>query len=298
MANLFDINLNRLVVFVAIVEAGSITAAAKRLGLAKTMVSSHMQKLEAEIGSNLLVRTTRRLHLTDAGAQFFAACQKILQDTESAIAQANNDTRQLRGKLRIATPIDYGASAIAPLAAQLAKQHPELHIEIIASDQRVDMVAEGIDIAIRIGRLADSSHKASLIAPFDEWLVAAPDYFPNGLPQIPEQLDNHSFVALSVLPNPLNWTLTRANFAPVSLRFRSVIMSNTSVAVQAATLAGAGLAVLPEYSVKSDVADGKLVRLLPEWSLPGGGIYAVFPASIQRSKKVSIFIEALKQRYS
>lgn len=298
MANLFDINLNRLVVFVAVVETGSITAAAKRLGLAKTMVSAHMQKLEAEIGSNLLVRTTRRLHLTEAGTQFYEACQKILQDTEVAIAQANSNTRQLRGKLRISVSIDYGASVIAPLAAQLSKQHPDLRIEIIASDHRVDMVAEGIDVSIRIGRLADSSHKAALIAPFDEWLVTSPDFFAGNLPESPEQLNVYPFVGLSVLPNPLHWTFTRNNFASVTLRFHSSIMTNTTLAIQAAVLAGAGIAVLPDYSVKKDIAEGRLVRLLPEWSLPGGGIYAVFPALIQRSQKVSVFIEALKQRYS
>ena len=249
MANLFDINLNRLVVFVAVVETGSITAAAKRLGLAKTMVSTHMQRLEAEIGSNLLVRTTRRLHLTEAGTQFYEACQKILHDTEAAIAQANSNTRQLRGKLRISVSIDYGASVIAPLAAQLSKQHPDLRIEIIASDHRVDMVAEGIDVSIRIGRLADSSHKAALIAPFDEWLVAAPDYFAGAVPDAPEQLDVYPFVGLSVLPNPLHWTFTRDNFASVTLRFHSSIMTNTTLAIQAAGLAGAGIALLPDYSV-------------------------------------------------
>ncbi len=298
MANLFDINLNRLVVFVAVVETGSITAAAKRLGLAKTMVSTHMRKLEAEIGSNLLVRTTRRLHLTEAGTRVYEACQKILQDTELAIADANTSTRQLRGKLRISTSIDYGASVVAPLAAELGKLNPELRIELIASDQRIDMVAEAIDVAIRIGRLADSSHKAALIAPFDEWLVAAADFFPAGLPQTPEQLEAYPFVGLSVLPNPLHWTFTRSGFASSTLRFRAACMSNTSSVVQAAVLAGAGIAVLPDYSVKKDIAEGRLVRLLPEWSLPGGGIYAVFPALVQRSQKVSVFIEALKQRYS
>ncbi len=298
MTSLFDINLNRLVVFAAVVETGSITAAANRLGLAKTMVSTHIQKLEAEIGSNLLVRTTRRLHLTEAGTRFYEACQKILQDTELAIAEASNDTRQLRGKLRISTSIDYGALVVSPLAAGLCKLHPDLRIEIIASDHRVDMVAEGIDLAIRIGRLADSSHKAALIANFDEWLVAAPDYFAEGLPDSPDQLNSFPLIGLSVLPNPLYWTFARQGFASITQRFQSALMTNTSLGVQAAARVGAGLAVLPDYAVKDDIATGRLVRLLPEWSLPGGGIYAVFPGSVQRSQKVGVFIEALKQRYS
>lgn len=297
MANLIDINLNRLVVFAAVVEAGSITAAAKRLGLAKTMVSTHMQKLELEVGSNLLVRTTRRLHLTEAGVLFYEACKKILADTEAAIAVASTNTQQLRGKLKVSASIDYGASVVAPLAAELTRAHPELQIEILSSDNRVDMVAEGIDVAIRIGRLVDSSHRAALISYFDEWIVAPPDMFPNGLPQSPHELEAYPFVGLSVLTNPTYWTFSKEGVASETLRFNANVMANTSSAVRAAVLAGAGLMIHPDFSVQEDIAAGRLIRLLPDWSLPGGGIYAVFPASVQRAQKVSVFIDALKQRY-
>lgn len=298
MTNLFDINLNRLVVFAAVVEAGSITAAAKRLGLAKTMVSAHMQKLEAEIGSNLLVRTTRSLHLTEAGTLFYEACQKILQDTEAAVSLASSTTQQLRGKLRISVSIDYGASVIAPLAAELSKANPELRIEIVASDNRVDIVTEGIDVAIRIGRLADSTHKAALISHFEEWVVAPPELFANGLPQSPKDLEQYPFVGLSVLPNPLNWTFVQTGVQSESVRLSDRFMANTSVAVKAAVLAGAGFMIHPNFSVEDEIASGRLIRLFPEWLLPGGGIYAVFPSAVQRSHKVGVFIAALKQRYS
>ncbi len=297
MASLFDINLNRLVVFVAVVETGSITAAAKRLGLVKTMVSTHIQKLEAEIGSHLLVRTTRRLHLTEAGMLFYDACQKILQDTEAAIALASSNTQQVRGKLRVSVSVDFGASVIAPLAAELIRAHPELRIEIISSDQRVDMVAEGVDVAIRIGRLADSSHKAVLIAHFEEWVVASPKMFAMGLPGRPKELEQHPFVALSVLSNALNWNFVRKGHASESVRFNASISSNTSISVKAAALADAGFIIQPDFLVKDEIAEGRLIRLLPEWALPGGGIYAVFPASVQRSHKVGVFIAALKQYY-
>ena len=189
MASLADINLNRLVVFAAVVETGSITAAAKRLNLAKTMVSSHMQKLEAELGVGLLVRTTRRMQLTQAGDDFYQACRQILAATEEALAQATSNTEQLRGRLRLATSIDFGAAVVAPLAAELRLVHPELQIEILASDQKVDLVAEGVDLAIRMGRLADSSHKAALIGHFAEWLVAPPELFAKGLPAHPRELE-------------------------------------------------------------------------------------------------------------
>ena len=296
MANLFDINLNRLVVFVAVVETGSITGAAKRLGSAKTMVSAHIQKLEAEIGSNLLVRTTRRLHLTEAGSRFYEACQKILSDTQSAITEAAGDVRQLRGKLRIATTVDFGAMVIAPLAAELCRQNPELRIEIVASDNRTDMVAAGIDVAIRIGRLVDSSHKAALIAHYEEWLLAAPDILPKRLPRSPADLESFPFVGLSALSSPLNWTFVKRGCASQSLRFSASIMANTSAAVKAAVLAGAGVMIQPHFSVEDDVAQGRLVRLLPQWSLPDGGIYAVYPTGSQKSKKLRVFIDALKLR--
>lgn len=297
MANLIDINLNRLTVFAAVVETGSITAAAKRLGLAKTMVSTHMQRLEAEIGSNLLVRTTRRLHLTEAGSLFYEACQKILHDTELAIAQASSNTRELRGMLRISATVDFGATVVAPLAAELCCANPELRVEIVASDNRVDMVAAGIDVSIRVGRLADSSHKAALIAYFEEWVLATPEFIAGRLPETPEALESLPFVGLSVLPNPLNWTFVQQGHASVPVRLNGGIMANTSAAVKAAVMAGAGVMIQPHFTVMEDVAAGRLVRLLPQWSLQGGGIYAVFPALVQRSQKVTVFIEALKQRY-
>lgn len=298
MSKLFDINLNRLVVFAAVVETGSITAAAKRLGLAKTMVSAHMQKLEAEIGSNLLVRTTRRLHLTEAGTLFYESCQKILLDTENAIALASSNSQQLRGKLRISTSIDFGASVIAPLAAELVKQHPDLRIEILSSDERVDMVSAGIDVAIRIGRLTDSSHRAAFIAYFEDWLVVHPSLLSDGMPKSPADLEGFPFVGLSVLPNPTYWTFTQAGKPSESVRFNASVMANTASAVKAAVQAGAGMMVHPDVFVKDDIAAGRLVRLLPEWSLPGGGIYAVYPQSVHRSQKVSVLIAALKQRYA
>lgn len=297
VANLLDINLNRLVVFVAVVETGSITAAAKRLGLAKTVVSAHMQKLETEVGSHLLVRTTRRLHLTEAGTLFYEACERILRDTEAAVSQVGSCARQPRGRLRLSCPVDYAAAVVAPLAAQLCREYPELRVEILSSDQRVDMVAEGLDLAIRIGRLADSSHRAVLIAHFEEWLVAAPDLFPGGLPQSPAELGQCPFVGLSVLPNPLCWSFS-ANGVEETRRFNPAIMANTAGAVQAAVLAGAGMAILPDYAVAEDVAAGWLVRLLPTWKLAGGGIHVVFPATAQRPQKVSVFIEALKKHYA
>lgn len=292
------VNLNRLAVFVAVVEAGSLSAAARRLGLAKTMVSAHIQRLEAEVGASLLLRTTRRQSLTDAGEAFYEAARRIVLDAQEAISAAGRETAEPRGTLRVAAPNDYAASVVAPVAVQLHQRHPQLKVELLAGDRVVDMLKEGIDVAIRAGRLADSGLQATRIGSFTEWVVASPLLFEGrAMPRQPKELAQLPFVALSVLPQPLNWTLTSASGrARRTLRFEQVMSANTSHAVRSAVLAGGGLAVLPDYSVKAEVAAGRLVKVLPEWSLPESGIYAVFPAARHRPQKVRVFLELLRLR--
>ena len=204
MTSLSAVNLNRLVVFAAVVEAGSLTAAADRLGIAKTMVSTHMQRLEAEVGASLLIRTTRRVSVTEAGRAFYEASRQILNAAEEAISALAQESGALRGTLRVATPIDYGASVIAPMLVALRQQHPELKVELVSADRMVDLVAEGVDVAIRLGRLADSSHRAVKIGGFVKWLVASPAFVAAwGKPTTLEALAKLPFVGMSALAKPL-----------------------------------------------------------------------------------------------
>ena len=228
------VNLNRLAVFVAVVEAGSLSAAARRLGLAKTMVSAHIQRLEAEVGASLLLRSTRRQSLTDAGEAFYEAARRIVLDAQEAISAAGRETAEPRGTLRVAAPNDYAASVVAPVAVQLHQRHPQLKVELLAGDRVVDMLKEGIDVAIRAGRLADSGLQATRIGSFTEWLVASPLLFEGrAMPRQPQVLARLPFVALSVLPQPLTWTLTSASGrARRTLRFEQVMSANTSHAVR------------------------------------------------------------------
>ena len=297
MADLSSINLNRLVVFVAVVEAGSLTAAARRLGLAKTMVSTHMQRLEVEVGASLLVRTTRSLSLTDAGAAFYEASRRIVLEAEQAIAAAGEETADPRGILRVSAAVDYCSNVLAPMAVELVKRYPLLKIEMIAEDRRADLIAEGVDLAIRVGRLADSSHQAVQVGTFEQWLVGRPDLFAAGeSPRHPEQAAAYPFIALTVLPNPLSRTFENAAGDRRSVRFDAAILSNTALAVRRAALAGGGLAVMPDFAVAGDVAEGRLIRLLPDWTLPGGGIHCVFPQARHRPKKIRVFVDALREQ--
>jgi DNA-binding transcriptional LysR family regulator len=297
MADLSGINLNRLVVFAAVVDAGSLSAAARRLGLAKTMVSTHMQRLEVEVGASLLVRTTRRLSLTDAGAAFYEATRRILRETEEAVAAAGEDTADPRGTLRVSAAVDYCSNVIAPMAVELTRRYPQLKIEMIAEDRRADLIAEGVDLAIRVGRLADSSHQAVRVGSFEQWLIARPDLFAGRpQPEQPEQLAALPFLALTVLPNPLSRTFENAAGEKRTVRLDAAILSNTAIAVRRAALAGGGIAVMPDFAVAGDVAEGRLIRLLPQWSLPGGGIHCVFPQARHRPKKIRVFVDALREQ--
>ena len=287
-------NLNRFVVFVAVVEMGSLTAAAGRLGMAKTAVSTHMQRLEAEVGASLLIRTTRKLSLTEAGERFYEACRSIVRDAEVAVQVAGQSATELSGTLRITAPVDYGASVVAPVATRLQLKHPALRIELLSGDRRFDLVGEGIDLAIRLGRLADSTLQAVRVATFEQWLIAHPDAVGKAVPTQPSEVAGLPFAVLSVLPHPLTWHFSGSRGVKKIVQFQSTITANTALATRAMALAGCAT-VLPDFVVRADVEAGRLVRLLPKWRLPSGAVHAVYPGSRYRPQKVRAFVAALSE---
>jgi DNA-binding transcriptional LysR family regulator len=305
MADVRDVNLNRLAIFVAVVEAGSLTAAAARLGLAKTMVSTHMQRLEAEVGASLLVRTTRRLGLTEAGRAFYDASVKILRATEDALSAIGGESAPVRGMLRVSSPIDYGSLAVAPVLVELRRTHPQLNVELLCTDRYVDLIADGIDVAIRLGRLADSNYRAVKLGSFVKWIVASPDFVEIwGQPQTPAELSAMPLCALSVLPRPLTLELQRnggerdgkGDGDAATVRCENALLMNTADACRAATLAGGGFGLLTDFSIGGDVAAGRLIRLLPEWASEPASIQAVFPPTSYPPPKVRALIDTFKKQ--
>lgn len=296
MTDLSSINLNRLTTFVAVVEAGSLTAAAERLGLAKSMVSKHMQLLEQEIGVALLVRSTRKLRLTEAGLAFYESSRQLLKDAEQAIELARSGSESPRGTLRVACPIDYGLMVVSPLLAQLRARYPALKIDLTCGDQIIDLIAEGIDVTVRLGNLADSSLMATRVDKLVRWLVASPDFIARyGMPQTPDDLSQLPYVSLSVLAQPTQFSLADRSGKQVDVRMQNTVFSsNTAYATRAAAISGDGVLRATTFSVKEDVAAGRLVRVLPEWSLPESDIHAVYPATSHVPQKVRVFIDALK----
>lgn len=287
------INLNRLAYFAAVVDAGSFTRAAERLGVTKTVVSQQVARLEAEAGTSLLVRSTRRVEATEAGRMLHARCVLIFREAEDAFSELAQANAEPRGLLRITAPNDYGAAVVAPAAARFTRRHPACRIELVFSDARLDLIQNQIDLSIRVGWLDDSSLQARRIGGFRQILVAAPDLARQHSDPDPERLSVLPFIANAALREPLLWHFSRGDLERKTVRMHAALSMNSSPAIRAATLAGGGISVLPDYEVQDDLKSGRLVHLLPEWDLPSGGIHAVYPAARFRQPKVTAFVAML-----
>jgi DNA-binding transcriptional LysR family regulator len=211
---------------------------------------------------------------------------------------ARTGLKNPQGTLRVGAPIDYGTAVIAPLLVELQRSHPSLKVELLCADLYVDLIAEGIDVAVRLGKLSDSSHVAARVGSFVKWLVASPQFIEtHGMPDTLTQLAALPYVVLTVLPHPNTFVLEGPGKKKRTVRMTVPAFStNTAYAARAAVLAGAGVAPLTDFSIGEDVAQGRLVRLLPDWEMPRADIQAISPGARHRQHKVRVFIDALKAR--
>lgn len=290
-------DLNALLVFCAVAENGGFTAASERLGLAKGRISTVIRQLEQSVGTSLFTRTTRRVSLTEAGRRLHEQARPLLRDLSDAVASVGRDDGPLAGTLRISTSIDHAVQFLAPLVADFARAHPGLQVELRASDRIVDLVAEGIDVAIRIGWLRDSTLRATKLGEFEQWAVAAPAYLRDA-PAVasPADLAEHAWIALTLLPTPLTWKFTSRRGRVETVRMTTRLRTDSAAALRSLVLGGAGVTALTRLSVEADVEAGRLVRLLPAWSLPTGGIHAVFPPGRHVPARVRAFVEFYRSK--
>ncbi len=290
-----DVNLNCLAVLVALVRAGSFTAAAETLGMTKAMVSQHVARLERELGVTLLLRSTRRMTLTEAGSAFHAACVRILAEAEAAIEQVGRGQEKPSGTLRLTATSDYGTPVVAPALAQFMRLHPQLQVDLVLTDHVSDLIAERFDLAIRMGRLRDSDLRSARLGAFRQLMVASPAYLTrHAEPRTLSDLAAHDWVALTLLSSPLRWTFHAPDGSRRTVRMRAVAQANNVAAAHALVLHGAGVSVLPDYLVTDDVREGRLVVLLAQYTLPECGIHAVYPGR-QAPAKVRAFIDYLRE---
>jgi DNA-binding transcriptional LysR family regulator len=286
--------ITSMAVFVAAAEAGSLIAAARRFGLSASMAGKHVAALEVELNVRLMQRTTRRLSLTDVGQAYYARCKRILEEVDDANREASDAQQTVRGVLRVAAPVTFGAMHLGTVVAHYLAQHPEASVEINLSDRYVDLLAEGIDVAIRIGRLQDSDLVAKRLAPCRMIFCASPDFLArHGVPKSAEDLRQAPRLAFSAAVSPGDWTLTdpaghsHVIDGPVRMSTDNMQM------LLAAALAGAGVTYGPSFVFGSQVASGELVVLLPDHRTFDLAIHAVYPTARHVSLKLRRFIDHL-----
>ncbi len=287
--------LHRVQTFLAVVELGSYTKAADYLNISKAMASLHVKALEEALSITLLVRSTRSVALTESGQQFYDEFKQIFGHIEAAFDNAQHGSRRLRGQLRISTTAEFGECYVLPLIPQFVQRYPGIAISHDANSSLSDLVAEKLDLVVRLGSLADSSLKSRKLADYEIWLVASPQLTGLQAVQQPQDLADLPWIANSNLDSPTHWVLESAQGQQTEVQGRTAHQSNSSSAIRALALAGLGVAVLPDWLVQDDVRSGQLQRVLPEYALPNQPIHLVFPGSRHLPRKTRVFIDFLAE---
>ncbi|BBP77995.1 MULTISPECIES: LysR family transcriptional regulator [Pseudomonas] len=281
--------------FVATVGANGFAAAARAMDVPRSKVSKQIQALEEAIGVQLLLRTTRSLHLTEAGAEYFEAARELLASLDEAEQRARDGIGELRGVLRVNAPMSFGLRRLGPLIPVFHQQHPNVELQLVLSDQQVDPVKGGFDVTIRIASLPDSSMVAKLLAPAPRIMVASPGYLERaGTPATPRELSAHQCLNYGYLQSGVSLQLSNGKDTQRVTVTGPLHANNGDLLAQAAE-AGMGIALLPDFIVEDALAAGRLVPVLCEWQAPPISINAVYASARRVPQKTRAFIDFLVQ---
>ena len=285
--------LNAISVFCKVIETQSFTQAANQQNISVAMASKLVSQLEEHLKTRLLQRTTRKIVPTEAGMLYYQRCQAILLDLNEADSSISNMATSLQGNLLISVPRDFGLLYISPNLPKFIELHPNLHVEIEFEDKRVDLVAEGYDLALRIGYMQDSSLVARKISSSPMHFVASPSYLEaRGIPLTPDDLEYHQGLLYKSSLNQVHWQSTKANQIQ-RYKIQSKVVSNNGMALLEMTKAGLGISNSPDFFVKDALASGELVEILSEYKQKPLDIYVVYPNRRHLPAKVRAFIEFL-----
>ena len=281
--------------FVRVVERGSFSAVAKELGATQSAVSKQVAALESRLGAKLLVRSTRAIALTRAGEAFFPEARRLSEEVEAAEAVARASERTLEGALKVAASVGFGAGRLMPAVHSFLAAHPGLTIDLKLDDAFVDIVAEGVDVAVRIGELADNRLVATKLGEYRRLLIASPEYLRFAKPLAgPQDLATHACILYTGRDAAHWWTLEGPGGARATIKVAGNFRSNSSQAVRAAILSGLGIGFAPELLIGDDVKLGALVEPLPSWRGVAEPIHALTPTHRRRSAKARAFVEHLR----
>ena len=280
-------DLEGLAIFAKVVELRSFAAAADELALSKATVSKAVTRLETRLGARLFNRTSRRLALTDAGQSLVEPATRVLAQGEEAENTALAQSAAPRGLVRLAAPMSFGLSDVAPVLPQFLALYPEVTVDLHLSDATIDLVGMGFDAALRIAALPDSSLVARRLRPVNRYVVGAPSYLAQrGRPTHPGHLAEHSCLGYAYMPTPDTWRFVNAAGEEASIRPAGPLRVNNADALMPALIAGQGLAVMPDFIAGAALADGRLEAVMPDWSPPPIALHLVMPPGGPRPARV------------
>lgn len=288
-------DLEAWAIFAAVADHRSFSGAATAIGLSKATVSKAVSRLEAHLDQSLFHRTSRRLALTEAGRTLADHARRIVAEAIAAEEAAHDAAAAPAGRIRLAAPMSFGLANVAPLVADFLAEHPAVEVDLHLSDARVDIVAEGFDVALRIGELADSSLRARRLCAIESHIVAAPTYLAAaGEPRDPGDLMRHRVLGYANLPGP--WHFRHRDGAEASIRPGGPLVANSGEALVPALLAGLGIARLPGFIVGPHLTSGALKPIMTDWPLPPTSLHLLTPPSQLRPARVEALIAFLADR--
>jgi len=291
-------DLNDMMVFLAVVETGSFTLAAERLGIPKANVSRKVSRLEQKLQVTLLERSTRSQHLTEAGRRYLQHCKRIHEEMDLATASVCELFQSYSGELKIGASVATGQQILRPALGKFMHQYPELKVQLNLVNRRVDFIEEGFDVVIRIGQLKDSMLIAKKLGTVTRKLFASPAYTAKqGKPELVEQLTKHQLLIMNAINNDTKLNLKTKQGALFLVDCQPRLLVDDFVMLKQAIIDGLGIGVLPEYMVKNEIATGQLVNILPDWGMEAVDVYALYPKHRAKIPKVKAFLEFAIELY-
>ncbi|SDZ92710.1 LysR family transcriptional regulator [Rubrimonas cliftonensis] len=290
--------LTEMEAFVRVVDLGGFTDAARKMGVSKSAISKHVSALEARLGARLLNRTTRRVSPTDIGLAYYDRAVRVLMDAGEADAMAASMQGAPKGELRVSAPVSFGLAHLAPAVSDFLCAYPNVAARMTLDDRFVEIVAEGFDMAVRIGALPDSSLMARKLAETHLVLVASPDYVARrGAPTTPEELGEHDLLHYANLASGGAWRLRGPSGEERQVRAQGRLTINNGDALALAAAAGLGVAFSPAFIAAPFLRDGRLVEVLPHARPAPLGVWAVYPAGRFPQPKLRVFVDFLAERF-
>ena len=285
--------------FIKVVDFGTISAAAERMGIAKSAVSRRISELEQLLGVQLFRRTTRQLNLTDSGKSFYERAIRILTDLEEAELAVSQQHSELAGVIKIAAPLSFGLQHLTPAFTDFMKIHPKVQLDLDFNDRQIDILQEGFDLAIRVTRLADSSFIARRLASINHMVCASPEYLKfYGTPQSPDALQHHRCLSYSNVHDSNIWHYRDMNGKPQQVKVPVTLSANNGDFLRQAATSGLGIILEPTFIIYDAIAKGQLVPILTDYRWPIIDAYAIYPQTRHLSQRIRALVDFLVERFA